>query len=312
MKIFFLDKTHDILPEMLEKHGFQTYLLDKTPITDVFKQLHEANGIVVRSRLKVDGDFMDQCPNLQCIARVGSGIEGIDPQALIDRGITCLNAPEGNRDAVAEHATGLILNLINNICKADSEVRKGIWLREENRGSELLGKTLAIIGYGNTGSEFAKRMKAFRMRIIAYDKYKTAFSDEYVDAVSMNEVFEQADFLSLHIPQNHETLNLVDDNFLKRFTKNIFLINTSRGKIVKTASVVNALKSGKLKGAALDVLEEETEGFTVKAVDCETPLFQLLHHPKVILSPHVAGWTFESEYRLAHVLAQKIISFYKT
>ncbi|MBU0488740.1 MAG: hypothetical protein KKA07_00535 [Bacteroidetes bacterium] len=306
MKVLFLDKTHRFLSEILTQQGHECLLHFDSAIEDILPQLAVADGLVVRSRVKITSEIMDLAPKLKFIARVGAGMEGIDADHAAKRNITCLNAPEGNRDAVAEHACGMILCLLNNIIKANHQVRNKIWLREENRGTELMGKTLAIIGYGNTGGAFAKRMKAFGMNVLAYDKYKKDFSDEYVVEATMNQVFSEADFLSLNVPLTDETTYLVNASFIESFSKKIFIINTSRGKVVDTGALVDGLDSGKIQGAALDVLEYESDSF---ARMHDSPVLQkLLSFENVVFTPHVAGWTFESEKKLATVLAEKIIA----
>ena len=276
------------------------------------KELHNYEGIVIRSRFKLDKEIIDKGKNLKFIARAGAGMENIDVAYAESKGIKCLHAPEGNRDAVGEHAIGMLLSLLNNLPRADKEVRNGIWIREGNRGTEIQGKTVGIIGYGNMGSAFAQRLKGFGVTVIAYDKYKKNFSDEYAKEATMEELFEKADIVSLHLPLTDETHYIANNNFFKKFKKNIYLINTARGENVKTDDLVENLKSGKVQGACLDVLEYESVSF--EALDpnkMPEPFKYLIQSDKVILTPHIAGWTFESHEKIAETLVRKIISCYQ-
>ena len=305
-KVLFVDTVHPYLWNELEKEGYQCvegYSLRKVQIIQQNIDLH---GIVIRSRFKLDAHFIDHFKDLKFIARAGSGMENIDSDFAQTKNIHCFNAAEGNKQAVAEHALGLMLSLFNNLKKADQEVRKGIWNREENRGLELSGKTVGIIGYGNNGSALAKVLSGFDTKVLAYDKYKTNYAPKYAIESDMQTIFEQADILSLHIPLTEETELLVNTKFLSQFKKSIYLINTSRGKCVDTEALVKNLNSGKVLGACLDVLEYEKSSFE-NLRDSET-LTQLFESEKVILSPHVAGWTKESKLKLAQVLLQKIKS----
>ncbi len=249
------------------------------------------------------------------IARIGAGMEHIDVAYAESKGIKCLSSPEGNRNAVAEHALGMLLTLLNNISKANNEVKDGQWLREPNRGTELKGKTIGIYGYGNTGSAFAKVLMGFDVKTLAYDKYKKNFGNEFAEESLPEEIFSEADVLSLHLPLTDETKYLVDNSFLSRFQKNIYLINTSRGQIVKTDDLVKNLKSGKVSGACLDVLEyEETSFEGIKSL-LLTPQSlinadwkYLTESRNIILTPHIAGWSFESSEKMARILAEKIIA----
>ncbi len=257
----------------------------------------------------LDRDFLEKAVNCRFIGRVGAGMENIDTDFAESRGIVCLNAPEGNRDAVGEQAVGMLLALFNNMIKSDREVRQGKWLREENRGTELGGKTVGIVGYGNTGGAFARKLKGFDVRLLAYDKYKKGFSDEFVVESAPEDLFEQCDIISFHVPLTAETHYLVNGEYLERFKKPVYLINTSRGKIVNTADLVNKIESGKVLGACLDVLEYE--GLSYEELNRENlpeTFKKLVQMPNVILSPHIAGWTHESLVRLAGVLLDKIIA----
>jgi D-3-phosphoglycerate dehydrogenase / 2-oxoglutarate reductase len=311
-KILFIDSNHPRLYEMLMQQGFICDLFYDKPANELKKLIPQYDGIVLRSKFKITKDIIDSAPNLKCIARVGAGMENIDVTYAEKKGIACVNSPEGNRDAVAEHALGMLLALFNNLIKANAEVRLGKWLREENRGIELCGKTIGIIGYGNMGAAFAKRLQGFGVKVLAYDKYKTNFGNEFVQESRVEDIFEQADVLSLHTPLTEETNYLINDAFIKQFKKNIYIINTARGKCLSTADLVKNLESGKVLGACLDVLEYEAvsfEGIDVK--EMPAPLQSLIKSDKVILSPHIAGWTKESNIKLAEFLAEKIIAVLK-
>ncbi len=306
-KVLFVDDTHPVLREELTAMGFQCDDFTGYNSDDCKRIIGDYFGAVIRSKITFDADMLSAASQLRFIARVGAGMESIDVEYAKSKGIECFNSPEGNRDAVAEHALGMLLSLLNNLNRADAEVRKGIWRREANRGTEIKGKTIGIIGYGNMGGAFAQRLKGFGCRVLAYDKYKTGFSDEFVTECDMETLYTETDILSLHVPLTVETRYLVDGNYINRFAKNIWLINTSRGPVVNTSALVDALKSGKVNGAALDVLEYEKSSF--EAMDAEAfpePLKQLVAFNNIILSPHIAGWTVESKYKLAKVLADKI------
>lgn len=280
----------------------------KWPRKQVLEQLPQFDGIVIRSRIKVDREFLDANPDLRFIARAGAGMENIDEEYAKQLGIRCINAPEGNRDAVAEHAMGMLLTLFNRINTADREVRSGVWQREENRGVELLGRTVGIIGYGNTGRAFAKRLSSFGTLVYACDTLKKNYSDEYVIETGMGPIFEEADIVSLHVPLTEDTFHLVNDEFFQRFHNPIYLINTSRGPVVDTAALVRAMESGKVLGACLDVLEYERSSFeNLNDDNLPEPLQYLLDSPNVILTPHVAGWTHESHMKLSQVLMEKLL-----
>lgn len=309
-KILFIDSNHPVLHETLMQHGFQCDLFYDRPSDELKKLISQYDGIVIRSKFKITKEIIDSAPNLRCIGRVGAGMENMDLAYAESKGIACLNSPEGNRDAVAEHALGMLLMLFNKLNKADAEVRKGIWLREENRGIELCGKKVGIIGYGNMGKAFAQRLKGFEVNVLAYDKYKKGFGNDFVKEVPLEELFEKVDVLSLHIPLTKETEYLVNDAFINSFSKNIYLINTARGKCVDTKALVKGLQSGKVQGACLDVLEYEDISFEKlnEAFAAKTPgLEYLISSDKVVLSPHIAGWTKESHVKLAKFLAEKII-----
>jgi len=305
MKILFIDTVHPFLKQELEKENHicdTAYNKSKTEIEQIISNY---KGIIIRSRFKIDKHFIDCGSNLKFIARAGSGLENIDVDYAENKNIHCYNAAEGNRQAVAEHALGMLLSLFNSLNKADQEVRNGVWEREGNRGIELAGKTVAIIGYGNNGSAFAEVLKGFGVTILAYDKYLT----NYPNKSTMETIRKETDIVSLHIPLTEETTYLVDEDFINSFEKDIYLINTARGKCTNTKNLVTALESGKIKGACLDVLEYEKTSFENLSQEGFTNDIQYLMNAKnTILSPHVAGWTKESNVKIAEVLLNKFIS----
>ena len=305
-KVLFVDTVHPYLWEELQKEGYsciEGYDLSENAIIE---QHNDIYGLVIRSRISINANYLSHFNKLTFIARAGSGMENIDVKYAHSKNIHAINAAEGNKQAVAEHALGMILSLFNNLNKADSEVRKSIWQREENRGIELNGKTVGIIGYGNNGSALAKILSGFDTKVLAYDKYKTNYTPKYAIESDMQTIFEQADILSLHIPLTEETQYIVKDSFLKQFHKPIYLINTSRGSCLDTKSLVANLNSGKVLGACLDVLEYEKTSFENLSEQTKE-LKQLLESDRVILSPHIAGWTEESQLKIAQILFQKII-----
>jgi D-3-phosphoglycerate dehydrogenase len=311
IKILHIDSNNPLLWEQLQQAGFHNeadFISSKEVIEDKIKDYH---GIVIRSRFKIDKTFLDKATNLQFIARVGAGLESIDCDYAIARNIALIAAPEGNRNAVAEHALGMILSLFNKLNQADAEIRKGQWNRESNRGHELDGKTVGIIGYGNMGKAFAKKLRGFDVEVICHDILPNV-GDANAKQVTLEELQQKADLLSLHIPWTPETDKMVNANFIASFSNPFWLINTSRGKNVVTADLVQALESGKILGAGLDVLEYEKLSFETLFNDKNTPeaFDYLLKSSKVLLSPHIAGWTFESHERLAQVIVDKIKLLY--
>jgi len=305
MKILFIDTVHPLLKKELEKENHICDTAYNKSKTEIQKIISNYQGVIIRSRFKIDKQFIDYGSNLKFIARAGSGLENIDVEYAENKNIHCYNAAEGNRQAVAEHALGMLLSLFNNLSRADQEVRNGVWEREGNRGIELAGKTVAIIGYGNNGSAFAEVLKGFNIKILAYDKYLK----NYPYKSTMKSIYKEADIVSLHIPLTDETTYLVDDNFINSFEKDIYLINTARGKCTNTKDLVVALENGKIKGACLDVLEYEKTSFENLSQEGFTNDIQYLMNSKnTILSPHIAGWTIESNVKIAEVLLNKFIS----
>lgn len=307
MKVLFIDTVHPCLQDELEAAGFECDIQTTLSRDEVEKIIPHYEGIVTRSKFKLDKQLLSKADKLKFIARSGSGLEAIDVEYATSKGITCFNAPEGNRDAVGEHAIAMLLTLFNKLIPADKEVRQGKWNRERHRGIELMGKTVAIIGYGNTGSAFAKKLSGFDVNVIAYDKYKEGYGNGKVKETDMKEVFNEADVLSFHVPLTEETTYYLNVNFIDKFKKDFYLINTSRGRVVNTADLVEALKSGKIAGACLDVLEYESASLENLVVAKLPAAFNyLIKSDKVVLSPHVAGWTEESYRKLSEVLAKKI------
>ena len=295
----------------LQEAGFANHEDFKSSKEEIEAKIQDYHGIVIRSRFKIDKNFLDKAANLQFIARVGAGLESIDCDYAATKNIRLIAAPEGNRNAVAEHSLGMLLSLFNKLNQADQEIRSGHWNREKNRGYELDGKTVGIIGYGNMGKSFAKKLRGFDVEVLCYDILENV-GDANAKQVSLQELQEKADVLSLHIPWTPETDKLVNTAFINAFAKPFWLINTSRGKNVVTADLVEALKSDKILGAGLDVLEYEKLSFETLFEEDKVPdAFQyLLESDKVILSPHIAGWTFESHEKLAQTIVDKIKQLY--
>ncbi|MNJ99467.1 (S)-sulfolactate dehydrogenase [compost metagenome] len=311
VKILHIDSNNPLLWEQLEQAGFENYADYKSSKEEIEAKISEYNGIVIRSRFVIDKTFLDKATNLQFIARVGAGLESIDCDYAETKGIHLIAAPEGNRNAVGEQALGMILSLFNNLNKADREIRNGKWIREGNRGHELEGKTVGIIGYGNMGKSFAKKLRGFDVEVLCYD-IKPFVGDVNAKQVTLQELQQNADVLSLHTPWTPETNKMVNAGFINAFAKPFWLINTARGKSVVTHDLAQALQSGKILGAALDVLEYEKLSFEHLFIDGDVPVaFQyLLNAENVLLSPHIAGWTFESHEKLAQVIVDKIKSVY--
>ena len=303
MKILIVDDLHPAFAEKARALGFE---VDDLPLITREKTLSIISdyvGIAVRTKFRIDKPVFDAASNLKFVARAGAGLDNIDEVEAKEKNVQLINAPEGNCDAVGEHAVGLLLALMNNFRKADAEIRGGMWDREGNRGYELKGKTVGIIGYGFMGQSFAKKLAGFDVKIIAYDKYKTGFSDDHVREVSMEEIVKHSDVLSLHVPLTPETKQMVNEEYFFHFKKPIFFINTARGEIVSTKAVLSQLKAGKLLGAGLDVLEAEK----FPSLGEQNWFDELKENGRVILTPHIAGWTFDSYRKISEVLAQKLV-----
>jgi D-3-phosphoglycerate dehydrogenase len=300
--ILIADDLHPVFIEKAEALGYTCDYQPTITLNEALAIIGGYAGLVIRSKFEVDRSVLDAAHNLRFICRAGAGMDNIDEAYAHEKGVSLINAPEGNMDAVGEHAVGMLLSLMNNFRTADAQVREGIWQREANRGYELKGKTVGIIGYGFMGGSFAKKLSGFGVNVIAYDKYKTGFSDQYAREVSMEEIVKHSDVLSIHVPLTTETNGLVDDEYLFHFKKPIFFINTSRGKTAKVSAILNALESGKIIGAGLDVLEVEK----FPALGQQEWFDELKNSGKVILTPHVAGWTFDSYRKISEVMAEKL------
>ncbi len=307
-KVLFLDKAHPYLEAHLTKLGFDCHTDTTSPKPDVETFVGQYQGIVMRSRFAIDQGFFEKATNLVFLAREGVGVEHIDVDFAESRGIRVLISPEGSKDTVAEHALGLLLCLMNNLSRADRQVRSGQWVRESNRAVELKGKTVGILGYGNMGSAFARRLTGFGVRVLAYDKFKAGYADDFAEEAGLEKLFQEADVLSVHIPYSVDNHHFINDAFLKSFRKNIYVVNTARGLVLNTADLVENLISGKVSGAALDVLEYEETSFDKFKLELLPPAFDYLcQSDNVVLSPHIAGWSYESKEKHARVLAEKIM-----
>ena len=313
MKILHLDSNHPLMIKELTTLGFDNTEDFTSTKAEVEAKIHHYDGVIIRSRFKIDKAFLDHATRLKFIGRVGAGLENIDVDYAQKKGIQLYNAPEGNRNAVSEHALGMLLSLFNKLRTAHDEVVNGQWRREENRGHELEGKTLGIIGYGNTGKAFAKKLSGFEVEVLCYDILEN-LGDANAKQVSLKELKAKAEVISLHTPQTLKTLGMVDAKFIESMSKPFWLINTARGKSVVTEDLVDGLKSGKILGAGLDVLEYEKTSFEdlfSKEKDIPRAFRFLIDAPNVVLSPHVAGWTFESHIKLAQTIVDKIHADFK-
>ncbi|WNH08829.1 2-hydroxyacid dehydrogenase [Thalassobellus suaedae] len=306
MNILHLDTNHELLINQLNDLGFTNHEDYTSSKEQVEAKIQDYDGIILRSRFTIDKQFLDAAKNLKFIGRVGAGLENIDCDYAQTKSITLIAAPEGNRNAVGEHALGMLLSLFNKLNKADAEVRQGKWLREDNRGIELDGKTVGLIGYGNMGKAFAKKLRGFDVEVLCYD-IKAGVGNENAKQVTLKEFQERVDVVSLHTPQTPLTLGMINSEFINGFKKPFWFINTARGKSVVTIDLVSALKSGKILGAGLDVLEYEKASFENLFSNTMPEAFQyLIDSENVLLSPHVAGWTIESKEKLAQTIVDKI------
>jgi D-3-phosphoglycerate dehydrogenase len=304
MRCLIVDDVDHTLFLWLDKAGIQYEYQPEWLKEKCIEELKNYEGLIIRSKFKVDKKIIDSCSKLRFIGRAGAGVDNIDKEALKEKGIALFHASEGNRVAVGEQTTGMILALLNNITRANSEVKNKIWKREENRGYELASMTVGLIGYGNMGRETAKRLSSFGCKIIAYDKYRTNYSSKYTKQVSIEELKAKADIISLHIPLDNFSRGWVDQAFIESVKKPFWLINTARGEIVKLKDLVEALKSGKVRGASLDVLENEK--LSTLTDEQNASFTALANNPNVILTPHIAGWTVESYRKISEVLGEKI------
>ncbi|GIJ93653.1 2-hydroxyacid dehydrogenase [Capnocytophaga stomatis] len=313
MKILHLDTNHPLMIAQLAENGFENYEDYKSSKSEIESKIHLYDGIILRSRFSIDRSFIEKATNLKFIARVGAGLENIDCEFAESKGVMLISSPEGNRNAVGEHTLGMLLALLNKFKKANTEIERGKWLREENRGWELDYKTVGIIGYGNMGKSFAKKLKGFDCKVICYD-IKPNVGDENATQVSLEEFFSQAEVVSLHTPQTPLTMRMVNTDFINKFSNPFWFLNTARGKSVVTDDLVSALKSGKILGAGLDVLEYEKSSFEDFFTEDNFPeaFRYLLEADNVILTPHIAGWTMESKEKLAQVIVDKIVENFKS
>lgn len=306
MKILQLDKNHPLITEQLSAKGFEIDDDFSSSYDEVLKKIDAYDGIIIRSRIPIDRNFIEHGKNLKFIARVGAGMENIDGEFATRAGISLISSPEGNRDSVAEHVLGMLLILMNRLFIASNEVKNGIWKREENRGDELLGKTFGIIGYGNMGKAVAKRLSGFGVKVIFHDILPN-LSDEFATQVSLEQLQEEADILSLHLPITPETRYIFNAELISGMKKNFYFINTARGENVNTKDLVKAMKSGKIKAACLDVLEFEKPSFENITAENED-LEYLLQSENAIVTPHIAGWTVQSKEKLAQIIVDKILA----
>ena len=304
MKILIVDEMHPSLIEMLDVDGWKYEYAPSLKRNEILEEVGAYEGLMIRSKTVIDKEFLERAPRLKFIARAGAGLDLIDIPAVEARGIALFHAGEGNRDAVGEHVLGMLLGLFINLVRADRQVRQGVWDREGNRGVELMGKTVGLIGYGNNGSATGRRLSGFGCRVLAYDKYKKNYSDANASEASMEQIFEEADIISLHIPLTEESFHLIDAGFIERMKKPFYFVNAARGEVADLTAVVAGLESGKIKGACLDVLENEKLG---KLTPSQQEVYDyLVKSDKVVLTPHVGGWTHESYVRINEVLCRQI------
>ena len=306
MKALIIDKVHNLLFDKLNACNIETNYLPDITRQEILSTIANYEILIIRSKTPIDKEILDKAAKLKIIGRYGAGTEGIDKMLCNQRGIKVLNSPEGNRNAVGEHTLGLLLAVINKICKSFSEIKNGIWDRNSNWGFELEGKTVGIIGYGNAGSAFARKLAGFDLEVIAYDKYKSGFGKDYIKETSLEEVMNYADVISFHVPLTEETRQMANSEFFSKLKKKPVILNTSRGEVVNTRDLLLALKNGLISGAGLDVLEYEKSTFENIYKTGNGTLEELLQLDNVVVTPHIAGWTNESYRKLAYYLAEKI------
>lgn len=304
MRCLIVDQMHEKTKDLLEEVGLQVDYRPDITREEIISEIGDYEGLIIRSKTKVDSSLIEAAKQLKFVGRAGAGVDNLDVDRLEQKEIEIFNAPEGNRNALAEHTMGLLLALMHKIVKADKEVRNKKWLREDNRGTELSGKTVGLLGYGNMGQAFAQKLSAFECDVLAYDKYKKSYTNDNCKAAGLEELFERCDVFSIHIPLTSETRNMIDEKFIQSFKKDIYLLNTARGEILSFSACCDGLKSGKIKGLALDVLEnEKIDQLSPAQLQC---FEELADSDKVILTPHVAGWSYESYENISIVLAEKI------
>ena len=310
MKILHIDSNHPTLISTLKNNGYINDLDISSSKEEIIKIIKDYDGLILRSRFKIDKDFIDNASNLKFIARVGSGLENIDCNYAKSKNIEVISSPEGNSNAVGEHAMGLLLSLLNNINTSSNQVKEGLWFREKNRGFEIEGKTVAILGMGNTGKSFAKKISSFNCKVFFYD-IDEKIKSKYAKKSSLDFLYKNADIVSLHLPHTINNIDLFNKEFIQKFVKPFWLINTSRGKIVNTHDLVDALNEKKILGAGLDVIDIESSSFNNIEKELNHYFNELINLKNVIITPHIAGWTFESNVKLSQIIIDKIKSLLK-
>ena len=310
MKILHIDSNHPTLISTLKNNGYINDLDISSSKEEIIKIIKDYDGLILRSRFKIDKDFIDNASNLKFIARVGSGLENIDCNYAKSKNIEVISSPEGNSNAVGEHAMGLLLSLLNNINTSSNQVKEGLWFREKNRGFEIEGKPVAILGMGNTGKSFAKKISSFNCKVFFYD-IDEKIKSKYAKKSSLDFLYKNADIVSLHLPHTINNIDLFNKEFIQKFDKPFWLINTSRGKIVNTPDLVDALNEKKILGAGLDVIDIESSSFNNLEKELNPYFNELINLKNVIITPHIAGWTFESNVKLSQIIIDKIKSLLK-